>query len=64
MKKKSTHDDNVPVYVTNMGHQYVKVDELLQNKRVQQTLREMAKLEIGPVCVPEQKQPANKMTKG
>ena len=44
MKTKPAQDDKYPVYVTNTGHRYVKVDELLQSKRVQETLREMAEL--------------------
>ena len=58
MKKKPTHDDKVPVYVTNMGHRYVKVDELLRSSRVQQTLREMTELADS---LGSQQQPANKM---
>lgn len=44
MKKKPAHEDKVPIYVTSMGHRYVKVEELLQSSRVQNTLREMAEI--------------------
>ena len=44
MKKKPACDDKVPIYVTSMGHRYVKVDELLKSSRVQGTLREMAEI--------------------
>ena len=44
MKKEPACDDKVPIYVTSMGHRYVKVGELLQSSRVQNTLREMAEI--------------------
>ena len=44
MKKEPAHDDKVPIYVTSMGHRYIKVDELLQSKRVQKSLKEMAEI--------------------
>lgn len=42
--KKPAPDDKVPIYVTSMGHRYIKVDELLQSKRVQESLKEMAEI--------------------
>ena len=44
MTKEPAHDDKVPIYVTSMGHRYIKVDELLQSKRVQKSLKEMSEI--------------------
>lgn len=42
--KNTRLDDDVPVYVTSLGHRYVKVNELLKSPRVRETIKEMGKL--------------------